>query len=492
MPKRSKFLLTGLVWMAAFLRIHALFTNHFQADEALFASWARLIAIWRDPLLQLQDIDKPPLLFYLQALFYPLFGPVEWAARFPNYIASLLFIPLVAVLSWHLYRDQLGMILTALIIVFAPLTIQFSSSAFTDPLLSFLIVGSILFVIYKPSPAFSGLVFGLAAATKYQAWLFLPLLVGMAWLKSWSLPQVRRWFLGLIPVSLSLIIWETIRNGTFSLWSRQLNNFGGVRLAWSWELFRRLKDWTNLWHVSLGNWIFIGLFLLAVCIIVLRAIQERDVEANQDLLLILFIGGYLIVHWLLAVPVWDRYILPLLPFVAIVFGRGISTALRWAEKFLSEQFNSKSKLVKGAIPSLFFLLVLILFLPEAIAAREGNYPLGGLPAADQGAWQIAEFLADEPYGTVLYDHWYSWQWQYHLLDKKVYISWFIYPEGLVEDLDVFGRTVDRRFVVLPATNAALPVIRKMNEAGYDLNQVLKTEYDPGMILYQVQYRGEAR
>ncbi|RMG96345.1 MAG: glycosyltransferase, partial [Chloroflexi bacterium] len=75
--------LLGVVWITAVFRFRALFANTFHADEALFASWARLIAVWRDPLLVTQAVDKPPLLFYLQAVFYPLFGPVMWAARLP-------------------------------------------------------------------------------------------------------------------------------------------------------------------------------------------------------------------------------------------------------------------------------------------------------------------------------------------------------------------------------------------------------------------------
>ncbi len=92
--------------LAAFaLRLPGLFANTFSADEALFATWARYIATWRDPLLLTQLVDKPPLAFYLQALFFPFFGPVEWAARLPNFIAGLLLIPLTVRLYRRLYRS---------------------------------------------------------------------------------------------------------------------------------------------------------------------------------------------------------------------------------------------------------------------------------------------------------------------------------------------------------------------------------------------------
>ena len=81
--KQFKWGVLLITLMGAFFRFPGLFENTFAADEALFAMWARYIATWRDPLLfnVPTAVDKPPLLFYLQGLFYPLQGPVEWAAR---------------------------------------------------------------------------------------------------------------------------------------------------------------------------------------------------------------------------------------------------------------------------------------------------------------------------------------------------------------------------------------------------------------------------
>ncbi|HID54780.1 MAG TPA: hypothetical protein EYP41_22425, partial [Anaerolineae bacterium] len=152
MMKWWRWTLVGLVLLAFFLRLRGLFANTFHADEALFASWARLIAVWRDPLLVTQPVDKPPLLFYLQALFYPLQGPVEWAARLPDFIASLLLVPLTAVFARYLERESQvsqisqifsGPLMAAAFVAFSPLTIQFSATAFTDPLLTFWLTASL-------------------------------------------------------------------------------------------------------------------------------------------------------------------------------------------------------------------------------------------------------------------------------------------------------------------------------------------------------------
>lgn len=144
MSWRGKIGLMGVVWLTAVFRFHALFANRFHSDEALFAWWARLIAVWRDPLLLTPAVDKPPLLFYMQALFYPLQGAVEWAARLPNFIASLVLVPLLAVLVWRWYGDEETAVLAALFLALSPFAIQFSATAFTDPLLGMWIIASLV------------------------------------------------------------------------------------------------------------------------------------------------------------------------------------------------------------------------------------------------------------------------------------------------------------------------------------------------------------
>ncbi|MCI0398056.1 MAG: glycosyltransferase family 39 protein, partial [Chloroflexi bacterium] len=161
MSRQGKWWLGALVWAGAAVRWHGLFANSFHSDEALFATWARLIAVWRDPLLQGQVVDKPPLLFYLQALFYPLSGPVEWAARWPNLIASVALISLTGRLAWQLYRDEVTAILAAALVAFSPLAIQFSATAFTDPLLTAFLVAALLATTAGRS-FLAGLFFGLA------------------------------------------------------------------------------------------------------------------------------------------------------------------------------------------------------------------------------------------------------------------------------------------------------------------------------------------
>ena len=54
-------------------------------DEALYGTWARLIASGRDPLLLTAWIDKPPLAIYLMAVCLRVFGVSETGAAHPGH-----------------------------------------------------------------------------------------------------------------------------------------------------------------------------------------------------------------------------------------------------------------------------------------------------------------------------------------------------------------------------------------------------------------------
>ncbi len=92
------------------LRATPLTQNRFHPDEALYATFARLIASGRDPLLSTVVVDKPPLPFYLTAASMALFGAPEFAARLPFFFASVISIALLYQLGRALYSrpDRLG------------------------------------------------------------------------------------------------------------------------------------------------------------------------------------------------------------------------------------------------------------------------------------------------------------------------------------------------------------------------------------------------
>ena len=479
--------LSSILLLGAALRFHGLFANSFHADEALFASWARLIAVWRDPLLLTQAVDKPPLPFYLQAIFYPLFGPVEWAARMPAFIASLLLIPLTAQLARRLTGDRAAALPAAVFMAMSPLAIQFSATAFIDPLLVFWLAAALYAAAAPRSEAtaryrgfLAGVLFGLALATKYQAFLFVPLLIGVGWLRGWGRREWLGGLAGVAVVLLPLLAWQWGRPG--DLVALQWANIGGIRPARSWELWPRTVATVQLWRLAMG-WPLVALSA-AVAGALLWDRRGRFRLAPMDSLLLLFVSGYVLLHWLWAVPMWDRYLLPILPLVAVLFGRAVAglwsaVGRRWPGGFRG--------VVAGAL-----LVALLLLMPTALAARAGRFSIGGQPGADGGASRVALLLKDAPYGTVLYDHWYSWQWQYQLFDDRVYVSWFPHADALVEDLAVFAGDGSPRYLVLPSAAAGDPVARQLSEKGYVLERVGGQDEAADMTLYRIVSGESAR
>jgi 4-amino-4-deoxy-L-arabinose transferase-like glycosyltransferase len=59
-------------------------------DEALYGTWARLIASGRDPLLLTPWVDKPPFVPYLLAGSLHLFGVSSLALRLPSHAQRTL------------------------------------------------------------------------------------------------------------------------------------------------------------------------------------------------------------------------------------------------------------------------------------------------------------------------------------------------------------------------------------------------------------------
>ena len=82
---------------------------------------------------------------------------------------------------------------------------------------------------------------------------------------------------------------------------------------------------------------------------------------------------------------------------------------------------------------------------------------------------------------MLYDHWFSWQWRYHLFDKRAFVSWFPHGQALAADLAAFGED-GSRYLALPDTAVAQPILRVVQNAGFTLTAVAQTE---NIILYKI-------
>ncbi|HSH05337.1 MAG TPA: glycosyltransferase family 39 protein [Anaerolineae bacterium] len=461
--------LITLILIAFWLRLPNLFHNSYHPDEALFASWARLIGTWQDPTLLSTTVDKPPLLFYTQALFHYITDRAPWFARLPNFITSILTIPLLALGArrWHPASSPL---LPPLFLATSPFAIQFAPSAFIDPWLTFWLLASII-ALTTHHPTTAAFTFALGLTSKYQAALWLPLLF---WLylnqPDKSARYHARLLLGLLPPLLLWLLWLHLRDLTpLSLWQNQWQNYGGVRLSWSWELQPRLLAWLRLTPFLLGPPLLL-LFLPTT---------KTTTTTTTTTGLATFTLGYFLLHWLLAIPTWDRYLLPLVPFLAFLAATNGSALLK--------------KLPTHTHKIILPLLCLTLLLP-ALPARHGRYPLGATPHADAGAATIATYLDTQPYGTILYDYAHSWHWQFYQLNKRLFIVWFPHPHALLTDLTTFAppspppsatpTETNKRFITLPPTPYGQHLNQTLLEAGYTLTPIPITSAHQ-TTLYQI-------
>ena len=470
-----------LVGAAFALRTPLLNGPRFHPDEALFASFARSIAVWRDPLLAQAPVDKPPLLFYVQALAFPFLGPREMAARLPNLFASVLTVAVTYAAGLELARvDGLDSraarwagATAGLIVALAPLTVAMGATAFTDGLMVAWCMAAVL-AAERKRPGRAGVWLGLGLATKYQALFFVPLVGGLLAVAGGEMRRIdwRRWMLGMLTPALVIVLWDLARGEGLSLMMAQARGYGTVRIASPGELWERLGAWLDLARLSSGGWAAVGLgaaglVAWAGC----RLFKKRGPTGRMMDLLAGWLLVYGLLHWGLTVQVWDRYLLPLAP-VAGLFAGGLLA--RWPGAGLR----------RAGARWLFLALLAATMMPGAVRVAGGRLPLGGDHGLHDGIEQVAGFMDEYPYGTVLYDHWLSWELRYYLFDSKVYVSWFPDAATLTADLRAFGRS-SPRFLIVPAWESADDLELAARSAGFVMAPIFQARRADGTISFQI-------
>jgi len=229
--------ITNLQWLgavlavlvAALLRSLPLLDNRFHPDEALYASFAQLIASGRDPLLSGVIVDKPPLSMYVNGLSLVVFGGNELAARLPNFFASLISVALLFALTRRLYDRPTAQI-AAWAFALSPFAILFSITVFIDPLITAFGLWGLWEAASRRSRR-AGLAFALAFAAKQTALIFLPLAIGLALLALPSATSPRQALGQLVtnarPIVVALLIsalvvfgWDFVRRAPIGFWGQ--------------------------------------------------------------------------------------------------------------------------------------------------------------------------------------------------------------------------------------------------------------------------------
>lgn len=474
-------LITPLVLcLVAFgLRLGPLWADRFHSDEALYATWALQIASGRDILLSSVAPDKPPLLFYTMAAAFATLGRTEVAARLAGLTAGVLSVALV----WIARPDRSSAAAAAMAL--SPFAISFSPTAFLDPLTAMFGLASLAAALHK-RPGWAGAFLGLATATKVQALILLPLIVACGALVCDSERRSRAggsFFVGLLIPLTAVLMWDRLRGGA-PFWVQQTINYGGIRLAYPSEVMPRLASWASFLPHLLG-WPLSVTAAIGLPLVLIHDLTRgaRTRAATLDLILVTFATGYFLVHWLLAFPVWDRYLLGLAPVACLLIGRLADLAANVLHRIARRQCLR----AEWAI----LIIIVALLAPSAAQAGQSAAPVGGDHGPHDGIDRVAAFFRDIPSGAVVYDHWLGWVLRYYLWDADVYIAYFATPQALAEDLHVFGRS-SPRYIVFPANESTTRVERAIASEGFGMSPVLSTcdrRGQPTFTLYRMDYNG---
>lgn len=487
---RSPVLVAAVLMVSMGLRLEPWGQNRFLEDEALYAAWGLQIATGADPMLDGEPVDKPPLYPYVLAASFRLTGSTqggraaETAARLPSLLASVASVALVYALARALYPGQQddGLpALAALLLALSPFDVLFASTAFTDPLLVALGLGALL-AAARGRAGTAGLLAGLAAATKQQGLLFLPLVVAAGALG----PGLRRGGLlrlglGFALVAAAVLGWDAARVQRPGFWQQSLIAYGGLAPVPGEALAERGAAWLQLvgsfWTSPWVNGIAAA--VLAAWII-LAAAGRAPRPTRMDTVLGLFFLGYLALHWLLTFQVWDRYLLPLVPLAALLVARGVVTLARSLARAPGADRRGVGR--AGVVAA--GLAFAVGLAGPLVQATNSGLPVGGDHGAYDGIDALAAAIrAEAPAGSVLYHHWLGYHYRFYLHGAPLRLHWYPDVQDLVHDATVYRR--EQRYIAFPSFRDGSAAAEALQAAGMELLPAYETRRRDGTASFRL-------
>jgi hypothetical protein len=524
--------LVAILLLALALRLAPWGYNRFLEDEALYAYWGLQIATGADPMLDEEPVDKPPLHPYTLALSFLLSAPSpaaghESSARLPSLLASMASIVLVYALALRFSGDARTGLLAALLLALSPFDILFASTAFTDPLMVALVLGALL-AAAGDRPGLAGLLAGLAAATKQQGLFFLPLVVAvgllaprlcrtpgsatqkpspdpapasgsgeprrikrlLAWIRrAWHLKWLR-FALAFALVIACVLWWDLARLQRPGFLEQGSISYGVLAPAQAGSLGQRGADWLRMVGAFWASPWFNALLVAALVGWLLGGIAGWwQGWSRLDVALGIFGVAFLLLHWLVGFQVWDRYLLGLVPLLAILaarafvaFGKEPLEKLGGAVAFSRSAIRSQRwrRIYAFALGA---VLIASLAAPVLAAARS-ELPVGGDHGAYDGIDHLATYMRTQtPPGSVLYHYWLGYHYRFYLYGAPLRLHWYPDLEDLARDAHVYRR--EPRYIAFPSWQDSGPVVSALSEAGVTLVPVYQTTRRDGSVSFEL-------
>jgi hypothetical protein len=144
---------------------------------------------------------------------------------------------------------------------------------------------------------------------------------------------------------------------------------------------------------------------------------------------------YLGAHWLIAFNLFDRYLLPLTPILAVLVAYGIA---EWVK-------------ARRRVALAVMIGILILGAPLAWKASQGETPIASDDGRHSGIDQLAAAMNQDFAGEIFYEHWLGWELRYYLgAQPRVLMLYFESADDLAAyAADELARIPVARYIVGP-------------------------------------------
>ncbi|MCW3995080.1 MAG: PQQ-binding-like beta-propeller repeat protein [Candidatus Bathyarchaeota archaeon] len=279
---------------------------------------------------------KPPLLMWLMALSYQLFGVSNFATRFWNPLFGALSLVVIFFLGKRLYNRQVGFLSIIVLGTFTTFY-AFATHAMTDgPLLFFMLASIYLLLIDEEKEGtsryavVSGVFFGLALMTKQIQALLIPIIliiyfsVAKRNIRFLFTKRFMLFWAAALLIFLPYVFYMALRFKDFwecyfiyCVFSRAVTPLEGHVGSYLFY-FNYLVTGENL--------LWVGLLPFAGALSVFRAFMRRS---KADMLLVIWVAVVFVVFSFAQTKIY-WYILPAMP----AFALAISSFLQWvATKF---------------------------------------------------------------------------------------------------------------------------------------------------------------
>jgi 4-amino-4-deoxy-L-arabinose transferase-like glycosyltransferase len=402
--------LLALTCVGFALRLQLLHAFPLREDEAIYGYWARVATT--DPFFLHVWPDKPPLFIWILTGAFALLGPGEAAARLVSIFASTLTIPLVAAGAQRLWQSRMAAAAAALLFTLNPFSVSFAPTAYTDSLLVCLGVAALVLALQGRALG-AGMLVAAACMTKQQGVFYVPLVIGLLVTAKRAGTDVRvswrergakvAWLLlGMALVVLPILWWDSQRWAVApSPWDLAQRTYAPLNWLPLQQWPARWDAWAKvLWYLG-GSW--------TVWAMVIGAIAGAAFIVWRRVELILVFGwgvAFFTLHLVTSVEVWDRYLLPLAPWLAwIVSGALLALwRLRMADWLRGLLFLL---MVMGAAE----------FAYPAVTAAHGQLPIGADHGDYAGLTEAIAWVEQQNGPAILYHQVLGWHFRFYLYDE---------------------------------------------------------------------------